>query len=119
MLVGQKPRAAEPITSPTGTCEQDFKDQRPRDPKPSLLTQLMHRLELFWLFTESNFSTFVLTNTAFGILGALSGSRLTTDEHVSIRSVFERIPVVVLFNWSNVFIFDLANQRLPESVSKP
>ncbi|KAL9015486.1 MAG: hypothetical protein Q9185_007119 [Variospora sp. 1 TL-2023] len=75
-------------------------------------------LVTLWLFTESNFSTFVLPNTAFGILGALSGPRLTTQRQVFLTDVIERLPAVMLFNWSNVLIFDLANQRYPESVKE-
>lgn len=73
---------------------------------------------IFWLFTESNFLTFVVPNTAFGILGALSGRSLTTQENPSVVDVLQRLPLVMFFNWSNVFIFDLANQRLPESVKE-
>ena len=70
-------------------------DQRPRDPKLSLLTRLVYLLEIFWLFTKSDFLTFVVPNTVFGILGALSGSRLTTDAHVSVGGVLRRIPLVI------------------------
>ena len=115
----QIPDAKDPRESPTDIGEQDIRDQHRCDTKRSLFTRLVYPLEIFWLFSQSDFFTFVLPNTAFGILGALSGSRLTTDENVSVGSVLQRIPLVILFNWSNVFIFDLANQRLPESVSNP
>lgn len=75
-------------------------------------------LYTLWLFTESNFSTFVLPNTAFGILGALAGPYLTTQDNPSITGILKRLPLVVLFNWSNVLIFDLANQRTQESVKE-
>ena len=73
---------------------------------------------LLWLFTESNFPTFVVPNTAFGILGASSGLCLTTQESPSSTKLLQRLPLVILFNWSNVLIFDFANQRLPESVEE-
>lgn len=117
MFSEQKPGAEDHGEPSTDIGEQVIKAQCPCHPKLSLLTRLIHPLEVFWLFTESDLFTFVLPNTVFGILGALSGSRLTTDAHVPIGSVLERVPVVVLFNWSNVFVFELANQRHPESVS--
>ena len=88
------------------------------------LQQLKGFPHMFWLFTESNFLTFVLPNTAFGIFGALSGTSLTTHGSPTTAELLQRLPLVTLFNWSNVFIFDLANQRLPESkledlVNKP
>ena len=86
--------------------------------KVSCLAQMKSFVYLLWLFTESNFPTFVLPNTAFGILGALSGPCLTTHEVTSIKAVLQRLPLIILFNWSNVFIFDLANQRHPESIKE-
>ena len=80
------------------------------------MARLEYLLVTFWLFTESNFTTFVLPNTAFGLLGALSGPHLTSQVDVSTMQVFKRLPVVILFNWSNVLIFDFANQRGAESV---
>lgn len=87
-------------------------------PKLSTFQQVMDLASILWLFTESNFLTFVLPNTAFGILGALSGRCLTTQANPSVEEVLQRLPLIVLFNWSNVFVFDLANQRLPESVKE-
>lgn len=72
---------------------------------------------LIWEFTESNFGTFVLPNTAFGMLGALVPSLLVDcPTRGSPLVILRRLPIVVTFNWYNVLIFDLANQRLPESI---
>ncbi|PYI31820.1 hypothetical protein BP00DRAFT_343057 [Aspergillus indologenus CBS 114.80] len=74
---------------------------------------------LFWCFTESNFPTFVLPNTMFGVLAGLAGDVLTTRTSPPSLQVMllVRLPFI-LFNWVTVFIFDLANQRLPESVQE-
>lgn len=75
-----------------------------------------HPLQLIWHFTESNFPTFVLPNSAFGFLNALAAPLLTDcSERPSISILLGRMPQVILFNWANVFVFDLANQRLLES----
>lgn len=72
---------------------------------------------LLWHFTESNFPTFVLPNTAFSLLAALAAPILTDrPEHLTPADLLLRaLPQVILFNWVNVLVFDLANQRLPES----
>ncbi|KAK2002343.1 hypothetical protein LX36DRAFT_265679 [Colletotrichum falcatum] len=72
---------------------------------------------LIWDFTESNFFTFVVPNTAFGLLGGLTGLPLTSG-HATALSVLQRLPLIVAFNWYSVLIFDLANQRGPESVAE-
>ncbi|RYP06627.1 hypothetical protein DL764_003049 [Monosporascus ibericus] len=74
-------------------------------------------LTLFWLLTESNAPTFVGPNTMFGICGAASGSWLISvpSSPPSALEIAKRLGLVVLFNWSNLIVFDLANQRLPES----
>lgn len=92
---------------------------QPTQKGPAVCLWLLNRLaslKLIWLFTESNFSTFVLPNTTFGILGALAGSNLIDGPTLFTVEILQRLPLVVFFNWYSVFIFDLANQRSPESV---
>ncbi|KAI2640123.1 UbiA prenyltransferase family-domain-containing protein [Xylaria nigripes] len=86
----------------------------------SLIGKIAYMPYLFWIFTESNFDTFVLPNTAFGILGAFASLILTEGfEHPpTALEILYRFPFVLLFNWCNVFIFDLANQRSVESVQE-
>ncbi|KAL4799123.1 UbiA prenyltransferase family [Aspergillus venezuelensis] len=75
---------------------------------------------LIWAFTESNFSTFILPNTAFGLLAVLAAPSLTQcirfETPVTWSLLFRAALRILLFNWVNVFVFDLANQRAPESV---
>jgi len=73
--------------------------------------------QLIWQFTESNFPTFVLPNSGFGVLAALAAPVLTSrPEPLPPVNLLLRGLQVVLFNWANVLVFDLANQRLPESI---
>jgi 4-hydroxybenzoate polyprenyltransferase len=69
-----------------------------------------------WLFTESDFATFVVPDTLFGIFAALSGPLLTDNDSPDLLEVLARLPHIALWNWLNLLIFDLANQRHPESV---
>ncbi|PQE17502.1 cytochrome P450 protein [Rutstroemia sp. NJR-2017a BBW] len=82
----------------------------------SWVTSPFSILHLAWEFTESNFFTFVVPNTAFGILGAFAGSRLSNDSVTHPLDLLRRFPIVVAFNWLNVLVFDLSNQRHPESI---
>ncbi|KAJ5357280.1 UbiA prenyltransferase family-domain-containing protein [Penicillium brevicompactum] len=91
------------------TCPSDFpRLQNPFSPS--------HLAKTLWLFTESDFATFVIPDTAFGIFGALSGPLLSENHHPNLFQVLGRLPAVILWNWSNLLIFDLANQQHPESV---
>lgn len=78
------------------------------------LRKLSSGLNLFWLLTKDDAATFVAPNTAFGMFGALAGSTLMIPSS-SPLDVLLRLPLVVFFNWTNLLVFDLANQRLPES----
>lgn len=73
-------------------------------------------LRTLWLFSYSDISTFVVPDTAFGVLGALSGSHLTTNSSPDHVAILIRAPLAALYIWLNVLVFELANQRLPESV---
>ena len=74
-------------------------------------------LRTLWLFTVSDHKTFVLPQTAFGILGALSGD-LTADPKPKLLAIMSRVPHVLLWTWLNTLVFTLANQRLPEAVAE-
>lgn len=74
---------------------------------------------LIWHFTESNFPTFVLPNTAFGVLSSLASPSLThCHQPPPIATLISRWPLVLIFNWASVFVFDLANQRHPDSLQE-
>lgn len=71
-----------------------------------------------WVFTESDFLTFFIPNVSFGVLGAMSGGLTKSNDDDNWAKLASRIPAVLLFNWMNLLIFDLANQRHPESVQE-
>lgn len=92
-------------------------------PIPSILKipeSALQSLYTLWLFTESDFATFVLPNTLFGTLGALSG-RLTINSasiHPDRHQILAHLPTIIAFNWLNLLVFDIANQRLPSAVTE-
>jgi 4-hydroxybenzoate polyprenyltransferase len=70
----------------------------------------------FWRITSSDFATFVIPNTVFGVACALaSDPPLVAVQDSSKQAIFCRIPAVVFFNYSNLLVFNLANQRLWEA----
>ena len=69
-----------------------------------------------WLFTCNDLKSIVYPETAFGIFSALSGPLLTTNDNPHLTTILARIPQVILWNWLNVLVFDVANQRLPDSI---
>ncbi|KAF2973356.1 hypothetical protein GQX73_g212 [Xylaria multiplex] len=86
----------------------------------SLAGKIVYIPKLIWVFTESNFDTFVIPNTAFGVLGAFAASVLVEgfEQIPTALEILWRFPLVLAFNWYSVFIFDLANQRSPESIEE-
>ena len=54
--------------------------------------------------------------TAFAIFSALSGQSLTTNATPHLSDIARRLPQIILWNWANLLLFDVANQRLPQSI---
>ncbi|KAJ5618244.1 hypothetical protein N7528_006887 [Penicillium herquei] len=75
---------------------------------------------LIWEFTENDFATFAIPNTGFGLLAAYVAPTMTTcSSHLSASTILLRAaPPVLLWNWANLVAFDVANQRLPESIKE-
>jgi hypothetical protein len=86
----------------------------------STLQALKNLLINLWLITKDDSPTFVLPNTTFGLCMVLSRSLhpATCSQDTWLFTVLTRIPLVVLFNWTNLLIFDLANQRTLESAKE-
>jgi 4-hydroxybenzoate polyprenyltransferase len=71
-----------------------------------------------YLITIDDSPTFVIPNTVFGVAAAMTGAFLTQEDDVSppINSLpwacfIYTILRTVLYNWTNLLVFDLANQR--------
>ncbi|KAI8633820.1 UbiA prenyltransferase family-domain-containing protein [Xylariaceae sp. FL1651] len=86
----------------------------------NLIGRIAYIPYLIWEFTESNFDTFVVPNTAFGVLGAFAAPILTEgfQQQPTALEILWRFPLALAFNWYSVLIFDLANQRSPESIQE-
>ncbi|KAI8958574.1 UbiA prenyltransferase family-domain-containing protein [Daldinia sp. FL1419] len=73
-----------------------------------------------WEFTRSKFLTYIVPVSIFGILGALvpEFSSVWWMRPPTVLEVLQRFPVVLAFNWYNVLVFDLSNQRLAETIQE-
>ena len=69
-----------------------------------------------WLITRNDLISIAFPETTFGIFSALSGPLLTTNEAPSLSVILSRVPKVFLWNWLNLLVLDIANQRLPQSI---
>ena len=87
-----------------------------------MFTGLLSTLGIIWDLTESDFWTFVIPDTLFGIFGALSGQVLTDASSAATLKILQRFPLVLVYTWLNLVIFDLANQRdssAEDAINKP
>lgn len=84
--------------------------------RQSHMQSILYDLHTIWLVTRNDLKSIVFPETAFGICSALSGPVLTSNNSPNAISILKRAPLVVLWTWINVLIFDLANQRLPNSI---
>ncbi|KAM7203904.1 UbiA prenyltransferase family [Rhypophila sp. PSN 637] len=77
-------------------------------------------VSLLWSFIESDFVTFAVPSTAFGLFGALASSVLCDHDEPSILplQILRRMPLLLAFNVGNLLIVDLANQRIDGSVAE-
>ena len=85
---------------------------------------LAYHLHTIWLFTASDIQSVIVPETLLGLASALTGSLLTTNPNPHVLDVLARTPRIMLWNWLNLFLFDLDNQFQPgsvleDSVNKP
>ncbi|KAI3324026.1 UbiA prenyltransferase family-domain-containing protein [Xylariaceae sp. AK1471] len=114
-------RERQTVTCSANSPQSNLGIPQERDEENGKDTSILKNVREFiwnlWLFTESDFFTFVGPDSAFGIFGALAGSLLLNNGDHPYK-VLARAPLVVLYNWGNLLIFDLANQRSPESAEE-
>jgi 4-hydroxybenzoate polyprenyltransferase len=85
--------------------------------KVSIDTVVYHTHTLY-LFTASDFLTFAVPTTLFGLCAALSGPVLTSNASPSLFQTFIRIPPALAVIWLNLLVFNIANQRSPSAVQE-
>jgi 4-hydroxybenzoate polyprenyltransferase len=76
---------------------------------------LKYHFYTLWLIVRSDLKSIVLPETLFGICSALAAP-LTTNANPTAADVLSRLPHVIIWNLMHVLLFDIANQRLPNSI---
>jgi 4-hydroxybenzoate polyprenyltransferase len=82
---------------------------------------MSYNLQTLWIFTASDAHTFIPSQAAFGVVSCLSGPLLTTVPEMERQrglDVLARLPLILAYLWFNVLLFNIANQRLPESIQE-
>ncbi|KAI1436363.1 UbiA prenyltransferase family [Xylaria sp. CBS 124048] len=79
---------------------------------------------ILWGFTEHDFVTFAIPNSIFGMLGAMTSIFVDGGATPPLARLLRNFPLVLFYNWSNLLIFDMANQRsalsmAEDAVNKP
>lgn len=80
------------------------------------IQSIRYHLYTLWLLTRSDLKTIIYTQTAVGVFNGLAGASITTNPRTDFLHIISRAPLVVLWNWLNLIVFNLANQRLPNSI---
>jgi 4-hydroxybenzoate polyprenyltransferase len=78
-------------------------------------------LSIIWGFIESDFVTFAVPNSAFGVFGAFASAKLLDyglSTGPSITQTLQRLPLILSFKVSKLLVFDLTNQRTVASVTE-
>lgn len=75
----------------------------------------LYHLHTLYLFTASDFKTIVIPETAFGVLGSLSG-HLVTGKPPSLLTAIVGTPRVLFWTWINLLPFAIDNQRHPDAI---
>ncbi|KAI1311115.1 hypothetical protein F5Y03DRAFT_411002 [Xylaria venustula] len=79
-------------------------------------TYSRHMVSILWGFTEHDFVTFAIPSTIFGLLGATNSHFVEGGVTPPLATILSNIPLVLTFNWCNLLVFDMANQRPAISV---
>ena len=91
-------------------------DEEAVSSKWRLLRSISRLPKMLYLFQRSDLKPFTLPGVMFGILGALSGSILTTNESPDPLAIFWRTPLVLAWAYFSCLVFNFSNQRAPASV---
>ena len=82
----------------------------------SQLYEMTAFLRTLYLFTSDDIRGIVATNAICGVVVPLTGSLV--QPQISTRLTAMRAPLVVLWVWTNLLLFNVSNQRRPEAIQE-
>ena len=71
-----------------------------------------------WLFTASDIETIVGPSVFFAIVTGLARPAFGFDPSLTAQSILPRLPVVILWVWSNLLPFNIGNQASADAVQE-
>ena len=79
-----------------------------------------YHVHSLWLFTSSDFKTIVGPSFVFGASNALAGAEygLESSEEAFSRGFIQRLPLVLLYVWTNLLPFTINNQKSPKAIKE-
>ncbi|KAI1311861.1 hypothetical protein F5Y03DRAFT_291459 [Xylaria venustula] len=81
------------------------------------LPNVFQILRSLYLCTCNDFKVIIIPHTIIvGVLSALTGGLLTRNDAPSALAIWRRLPIVLLWNWINLLVFNIVNQRKAESI---
>lgn len=83
-----------------------------------LVSALCHHVYTIYLFNCNNIKDIICLGLLFGGLNASIASQLNMGPDLSLQQILASSPAMLLWSWSNLFIFNLHNQRSPSAVAE-
>lgn len=90
----------------------------PTDYLPSWLRSFSYYTYTIYLTCYSNLGDIILSGLSFGVINSLIAPHLSLGPVLSTSQILTSIPAMLLWSWSNLFLFCLHNQRHPEAVAE-
>lgn len=82
------------------------------------MSTLCYHLHTIYLFSCNNIRDIICLGALFGALNASIASSFHMGPALSLRQIIARLPAMILWSWSNLFLFNLHNQRHPSAIAE-
>lgn len=71
-----------------------------------------------YLFSRDNIKDIICMGYLFGVLNASNASQTSVGPPLSSSSILASSPAMILWSWSNLFLFNLHNQRHASAIAE-
>ncbi|KAI5927098.1 hypothetical protein F4810DRAFT_652301 [Camillea tinctor] len=87
-------------------------------PYSTYFQSFLYHMYTVYLFSCNNFKDIVCVGYLFGALNASIANRIGMGEALAFTQILKASPSMALWSWSNLFLFNLHNQRHPHAISE-
>ncbi|KAI1488316.1 hypothetical protein F5X96DRAFT_646138 [Biscogniauxia mediterranea] len=88
------------------------------EPYSKYFQSFLYHMYTVYLFSCDNFKDIVGVGCLFGALNASIANRFGMGEALTFTQILKASPSMALWSWSNLFLFNLHNQRHPHSIKE-